>query len=292
MNASGCWCTTYEELTDLANSDSSAIVSKSSTINPREGNPNPRLKLLSNGSINSMGVPNHGFDYYSQFQIEHNYDIYIQSLMPFSLDDLDYMLKSESTADLYEINLSCPNIINKSILAYDFEELEKYLDLINNHDKIVGLKLPPYHENYQFDTVSNLLMKYNKNIKFITCINSIVNGLLIDYKNESTYIKPKNGFGGIGGIYAKPTALANVRQFYLRLNGIDIIGCGGVMNGTDAFEHILCGASAVQVGTQLMKEGPSVFDRLNNELIEIMNKKNYSSIDEFKGVLRIISESE
>ena len=77
----------------------------------------------------------------------------------------------------------------------------------------------------------------------------------------------KNGFGGIGGEYIKPTALANVHAFYQRLNPqIQIIGTGGVLTGRDAFEHILCGASMVQVGTTLHKEGVSAFDRITNEL--------------------------
>ncbi len=57
-------------------------------------------------------------------------------------------------------------------------------------------------------------------------------------------IRPKNGFGGIGGEYIKPTALANVHAFYQRLNPeIQIVGTGGVLTGRDAFEHILCGAA-------------------------------------------------
>lgn len=84
-------------------------------------------------------------------------------------------------------------------------------------------------------------------------MNSIGNGLYIE--DESVVIKPKNGFGGIGGDYIKPTALANVHAFYQRLKPeIQIIGTGGVKSGRDAFEHILCGASMVQVGTALQKK--------------------------------------
>jgi len=77
-------------------------------------------------------------------------------------------------------------------------------------------------------------------------------GLYIE--DESVVIRPKNGFGGIGGEYIKPTALANVHAFYQRLNPeIQIVGTGGVLTGRDAFEHILCGASMVQIGTTLHK---------------------------------------
>jgi dihydroorotate dehydrogenase (fumarate) len=71
-------------------------------------------------------------------------------------------------------------------------------------------------------------------------------------------------------------------------NEIDIIGCGGVTDGSDVFEHILCGASAVQVGTQLTKDGVKIFDRLELELKNIMINKGYTKISDFKGKLKVI----
>ena len=101
-------------------------------------------------------------------------------------------------------------------------------------------------------------------------------------------IHPKGGYGGIGGIHCKPTALSNVNKFYHRLGDrLDIIGCGGITTGRDVFEHILCGASAVQVGTCFLEEGLSCFDRLQTELIEIMQQKNYTCLNDFKGCLKI-----
>ena len=102
-------------------------------------------------------------------------------------------------------------------------------------------------------------------------------------------IKPKNGFGGLGGDYIKPTALANVHAFYKRLNpSIQIIGTGGVKTGRDAFEHILCGASMVQLGTVLQKEGTEAFDRITKELQAIMAEKGYETLDDFRGKLHYI----
>ncbi|MFK5277584.1 dihydroorotate oxidase, partial [Lactococcus lactis] len=109
----------------------------------------------------------------------------------------------------------------------------------------------------------------------------------IDSEAESVVIKPKDGFGGIGGAYIKPTALANVRAFYTRLKPeIKIIGTGGIETGQDAFEHLLCGATMLQIGTALHKEGPAIFDRIIKELEEIMDKKGYQSIADFHGKLK------
>ncbi|MBT1022867.1 dihydroorotate oxidase, partial [Enterococcus faecium] len=82
----------------------------------------------------------------------------------------------------------------------------------------------------------------------------------------------------------------NVRAFYTRLKPeIQIIGTGGIRTGQDAFEHLLCGASMLQIGTELHKEGPEIFSRIIKELTQIMSEKGYTSIDEFKGKLRTIS---
>ena len=69
---------------------------------------------------------------------------------------------------------------------------------------------------------------------------------------------------------------------------IDIIGCGGIENGEDVFDYILCGATLVQVGTQFYKEGCELFYRLNTELLKIMKKKNYGKLEDFRGRLKSI----
>lgn len=293
MNASGCLCTTKEELDNLQNSSSGAIVSKSGTIYSRIGNPNPRLHVDNFGSINAMGLPNLGYEFYMDYG-KNTTKPYIQSIHPFSINDLDIMLKdldSIQTKRLIEINITCPNLVSGGN-DNSFESFEKYMDRIKQHKLnhiVCGLKLSPFYEPNHFDIMTNLLLKYDVN--FISCINSIPNGLIIDPENETTQIFPKNGLGGIGGNFIKPTALANVYNFSKRLNGqIDIIGCGGINNGDDVFEHILCGAKAVQVGTELIRSGVKCFDKLNNELSDIMNKKNYDKLNDFYGKLKVINE--
>ncbi len=134
------------------------------------------------------------------------------------------------------------------------------------------------------------MLKTYPQLKWVTCINSIGNGLLVDPHTEQTLIYPKYGLGGIGGAYVKPTALANVRNFRTRLHHtVDIIGCGGITNGTDVFEHILCGASAVQIGTCLMQFGVGIFEQIHNELISIMNTKGYRKLIDFQNKLKCVS---
>ena len=98
--------------------------------------------------------------------------------------------------------------------------------------KPLGIKLPPYFDIVPL-TKRQLFQQISAQV--VNCVNSIGNGLYIE--DESVVIRPKNGFGGIGGEYIKPTALANVHAFYQRLNPqIQIIGTGGVLTGRDAFD--------------------------------------------------------
>ena len=290
-NASGAWCTTQQELDDIQQSNAGAVLTKSSTQLFREGNPKPRYSNIPHGSINSMGLANLGFDFYQQYYIENqpkSLKPIMISLAGLSLEENIAMLKKWQEVEnppVIELNLSCPNIEGKPQTAYDFDRTKEVLEAVFQfYTHPLGIKLPPYFDMVHFEQMASILNQFP--IRFVTCINSIGNALFVNWENESVVIKPKNGFGGLGGMYVKPTALANVRQFYTLLReDIQIIGCGGVQNGTDVFEHILCGASAVQVGTLLMQEGPSCFNRLEKELIQIMQQKGYKSINDFKGRL-------
>lgn len=292
MNASGVHCMTIEDLQELEKSDAGAYITKSCTLEKREGNPSPRYVDLALGSINSMGLPNLGFDYYLDYvlEVQQNQDkttfFSIAGMSPEeNLEMLDRIQKS-AFSGITELNLSCPNVPGKPQLAYDFQATEQLLEKVFAFfKKPLGVKLPPYFDLAHFDQMADILNKFP--LTYVNSVNSVGNALYIDTEEEAVVIKPKNGFGGLGGQYIKPTALANVRAFYTRLKPeIQIIGTGGIETGQDAFEHLLCGASMLQIGTALHKEGPEIFPRIIRELQEIMDKKGYQSIDEIRGKLK------
>lgn len=67
-----------------------------------------------------------------------------------------------------------------------------------------------------------------------------------------------------------------------------MIGCGGVKTGEQVFQHLLAGASLVQVGTALQEEGPEIFARLADELAALMAKKGYQKLSDFQGKLKTL----
>ncbi|AXQ78248.1 dihydroorotate oxidase [Streptococcus chenjunshii] len=291
MNAAGVYCMTREELAAIEQSEAGSFVTKTGTFKERKGNPEPRYADTALGSINSMGLPNHGYRYYldyvTELQEQPGSKPHFLSLVGLSPDETHKILKDVQASDyrgLVELNLSCPNVPGKPQIAYDFETTEQILkEVFTYYKKPLGIKLPPYFDIVHFDQAAHIFNQFP--LTFVNCINSIGNGLIIE--DEHVLIKPKNGFGGIGGDYVKPTALANVHAFYQRLKpSIQIIGTGGVKSGRDAFEHILCGASMVQLGTVLHQEGPEVFGRITAELKAIMTAKGYKNVADFRGKLR------
>lgn len=289
LNASGVRDTTLKELKAVAKSDSSAIVMKSCTIEPRKGNLEPRYMGVPFGSIQSMGLPNLGCREYIRFssKLKKYGKPIIASVAGFCVDDYRTIVSAfqDSDVDLIEVNLSCPNLEGRT-LAYDFEQTAEILRAISDlGNKPYGLKLPPYCDSAHRTQVAELIEKYG--VSFITLINSIGTSLIIDPETEKPVIRPKGGLGGLCGSYIKPIALGNVRAFYKLLkNKVSIFGVGGIESGTDAFEFLLAGADAVQVATTFEKQGPSCFGRINKELTKILKRKRYNSIQGVKGALK------
>lgn len=298
FNASGPLCTTLEELEKIWASESSAIMMKSCSLEPREWNPEPRYREVPLGSINSMGLPNLGYKKYMEFSypLKEKYKKpVIASVVWFcsaEACDNDFQkivsdFQKDSAVDLIEVNLSCPNVVGKPQIAYDFETSDKILSLVENlWEKPIGIKLPPYFDPSHTNVMSEVIKKHPK-VKFITCINSVGNTLIIDPEKEEVLIKPKWWFWWLGGEYVKPIALANVRAFYKNLGeSVKIIGAGGILTWIDVYEFLLAWATAVQVGTTFSKEWADCFARIEKEFELYLDKKGKNSLDEVIGKLK------
>lgn len=301
-NASGVMCTTDEQLSQLAFDPTiGGIFTKSCTIEKRVGNPYPRYfaATASSPSINSMGLPNAGIDYYieSAKRFGHIKPVFLSVAGLTLQENMDIIKRIDendnSMISGIELNLSCPNVPGKPQIAYDFDAIDETLRRvfeIHHSSKLpLGVKLPPYFDPIHFEHVADLLKQHP--VKWVTCINSVGNGLVIDPIHETTVIFPKSGLGGLGGAAIKATALANVYAFRRLLPfGIDVIGCGGITRGMDIFEHILCGAQAVQIGTLMQDQGLSAVQKCLTEFNHIMTLKKYTSLDDFRGKLNVVEQ--
>lgn len=233
---------------------------------------------------------------------------YMVSISGKTLADNIAMLKKISTAiesgsvniACVELNLACPNIVGKPTIGYDFEQMEDVMktvaslpcfssDTTTNKKPLfpLGVKMPPYFDRPHFEMAAAILNKYKGIVSYAASINTVGNALAIDYHAEMPAVRANGGFAGLSGPVVKYTALANVKQMRELLDSsIDVVGVGGVQSGRDAFELILCGATAVQVGTCHWTEGPGCFDRICSELRDIMKEKGYAKVEDFRGKLK------
>ncbi len=293
MNASGCLCTTEKELVTLAMSTGlGAVVTKSMTLEPRDGNAKPRYGETRHGTINANGLCNLGFQAYAALYAQKLRQLPLPtffSMSAMNVRDFERMLAALAQAPrlhqprLIEVNVSCPNLPGGGNGAINLSHLSKVLLILSRYGQSMrsrfGLKLPPLFSMPLTQQVTWIIHQYKDAIRFVTCSNSIPKGFLIDPNTDKPFLKPNDGFGGVGGRYMKPITLAEVRRFRHCLDdAIDVVGCGGVTTGRDVYDLLLAGACAVQVGSALTCEGPTCFQHLNWELKTILSEKNFKSV--------------
>lgn len=299
LNAGGIFCETVDQLEKIQHAPGAgAVMTKSATAEKRAGNPNPRYFTYPDhhNTINAMGLPNLGIDYYLDYVLHHQLTLpTILSVVGLSEEEIVANVKKIRASGydgLIELNLSCPNVPGKPQIAYDFDTTDHLLDRIYSFfTGHLGVKLPPYFDMAHFDRIAEILNRYP--LADVDTVNSIGNGLVIDPETDRVVLMAKGGFGGLGGAQIKATALANVRALRLRLKPeIRIIGTGGVTTGRDVYDHLLCGADLVSVGSQLAIEGPKIFQRLEDELEAIFAEKHIESLDQVRGKLKRLDEAE
>jgi len=269
MNASGCCCTTLEELEylDSGKCPVDVVITKSCTLWSRKGNTessNGRKKIwyakIPHGSINSNGLCNLGADEYIKYGLRRTSKTkqYYISIAGISLEEKIAILRrierNAGCCDLVEFNFSCPNI--------DQDEIPSWVVIDGGLQKIerefpdvkYGVKLPPLLNRYEWKRMADVLNAKN-NIVYVSCCNSIPNGYFPSEKSNCGVIEPRGGFGGIGGSYLKPISLANIKAYHKLLEPrITIFGCGGVKSTVDILDYQRCGAAGVQVGTWLLEK--------------------------------------
>ncbi|OGK17127.1 hypothetical protein A2774_04910 [Candidatus Roizmanbacteria bacterium RIFCSPHIGHO2_01_FULL_39_12c] len=292
MNASGIWGATENELKKILESKSGAAVVKSVTLTKRSGNPGVRYYKEEVGSINSMGLPNQGIEYYCDIadRLNEYRKPVILSLAGFSQNDYIKLVRKASkySFSALEVNLSCPNIEGKGIFAYDFKTMFKLLKKLRKlTDMTMGVKLSPYAQRDEIKLVAENLLDIR--IDFVTTMNTFPLSAFINWEKESTRIKPNGGIGGLGGAAVKPICLSQVILLHQYSKGkLPIIGVGGISTASDIYEFILAGAAAVQLGTSLLHNGTNFFQTLRDDLIKLLLEKKVNKLSSKIGKLKFL----
>ena len=265
------------------------------TINPQLGNKKPRIfRLLEDKAIiNRLGFDNIGAEKVLQ-NIEKYDSVNGNGLLGVNLgknidskdliEDYVKLLKIfNRKASYITLNVSSPNTPGLRELEEkdNLDKLVKKISLFKRKNSVnipVFLKIDPDISKNQLGDISDIVL------------SSRIDGVIISntsiHRSNELISKHANEKEGISGLPIKDTSNKLLKDFYILTNGkIPLIGVGGISNGTDAYERILNGASLIQLYTALVYKGPSVVNSIKEELIYLLKKDNYKSVDEAVGKL-------
>jgi len=257
-----------------------AVVTKSLSKEPWEGYPNPTIfSVNGNGWLNAVGLSNPGASYFAKM-ISQNQDVpIIVSLVGSTEDDFDFMVKQFENVKVlaYELNLSCPHVAKVGLEVGDDPELvKKIVKKVKSMTKVPVIAKVGLGTTHFLETVAAAC---DAGIDAITAINTL-RAMAIDVETERPILS--NKIGGLSGTPIKPVAIRCVYEISSQYE-IPIIGCGGISNWKDAVEFLLAGASAVQIGSAVGDGWIDVFDEINTGILQYMEKKGFSKIEEMIG---------
>lgn len=257
------------------------IVTKSISVNPMKGYPNPTVIPLGGGSyLNAVGLSNPGVNAFSKELSQNKTIPIIISLVGSSEKEFSKMVKVFDTLNIlgYEINLSCPHVSKMGMeLGDDPEAVNKIVKTVRkNTTKPISVKVGVG----SIDVVELARVALDAGANIITAINTL-RAMSIDVETMMPILS--NRIGGLSGNAIKPIGIRCVYEISKKLEA-PVIGCGGVSSWKDVIEYMIAGASAVQIGSVLGSTGPRIFNQITKELKNYVEKKGLRNISEIIGI--------
>jgi dihydroorotate dehydrogenase (NAD+) catalytic subunit len=281
--ASGIMGYSAESMQRIAKAGAGAVVTKSVGATPRMGYANPTVVQAKCGLINAIGLPNPGIDQYTQ-EIRYAKTILhvplIVSVYGYTAEEYAATAQkaAEAGADAIELNVSCPHVKDTGTeIGQNPKTLTEVIKQVKaSVQKPVIVKLSPNVTD--ITEIAETAVKAGANA--LTAINT-VKAMAID--PETTLPILSNTIGGLSGPAIKPIALRCVYDIHERVK-TPIMGCGGITCWQDAVEFFLAGATAIQIGTAVALQDPSVFQTINKGVTAYLKKKGFRSVKEIVGL--------
>ncbi len=283
--AAGILGLTTATLQEAIKQGAGAVVTKSISLKPHQGYPNPTIVQLDNHSlINAMGLPNPGAKYYAkeikQLKKQHPNAPIIASVFGYTPNEYAQtaQILTKAGADAIELNISCPHVKKTgSEIGQNPNLVTKVVKQVKNTTKKpIIVKLTPNVAD--ITTIAKAAVNAGANA--ITATNTI-RAMAIDTETQQPILANKTG--GLSGQALKPIAVRCVYEIHETVN-VPIIGCGGITTWQDTVEFILAGASAVQIGTAIASEGLGIFKSITKGIDTYLRNKKLRSVKEIIGL--------
>jgi dihydroorotate dehydrogenase (NAD+) catalytic subunit len=287
VTASGCFASGREvaEFIDLRLLG--AVVVKSMTVEPWPGKPTPRMAETPSGMLNAIGLQNKGVAHFLANDLPWLADLGVPVIASIAGNTVhEFMqvadrLRNAKGLHGVEINISCPNLEDRNnMFAHDPRATASVVSAVK---RAVGVpafaKLSP--------NVTSLVpiaeAALDAGADGLSLINTVV-GMAIDV--DTARPKLAGVFGGLSGPAIKPIAIRSVFEVHRAVPHVPIIGMGGVMDGRDAIEFVLAGATAVAIGTANFVD-PRATVEITKGIEEFLIDHSVRSVNSLRGQVKI-----
>jgi len=284
MTASGTFGYGLEFQDFVSLDELGGIIVKGTTLKPREGNDYPRMAETPMGMLNCVGLQNKGVDYFCEHIYPQLKDIDTQWIVNVSGSSPEDYAECAARVDALdgihaiELNISCPNVKDGG-MAFGVT--------CQGAESVVKAVRERYHKT--------LIVKLSPNVTDITEIAraveaagadsvSLINtlmGMAVDIEKRKRVLSI--GTGGLSGPAVKPVAIRMVYQV-ARSVKIPVIGLGGIMTAEDAIAFMMCGATAIEIGTANFLD-PAVSIKVRDGINDWLDRHGVSTVEEIIGTM-------
>ncbi len=280
----------YTRVKGFSNSDVGAVCLKGTTGEPRLGNPPHRIYETDAGMLNAIGLQNPGVDVVVDEilpKLDFTETNFIANVSGSSIEEYVKVTErfNDSPVAAIEINISCPNVKQGGAAFGNDPDMSARVVAACRAatDKPLITKLSPN----QTDIAANARRCIEAGSDAFSAINTLM-GMAIDVEQRRPVIG--NNQGGLSGPAIKPVALLKVHQVYqvCKEHAIPIIGQGGISCADDAIEFMICGATAVGIGTALFYD-PLICNKINHGISDYLVRHRLNSVAELTGSLQLNS---
>jgi len=261
------------------------IIVKGTTLEPRQGNDYPRLAETAQGMLNCVGLQNKGVDYfceniYPQIQnIDTNMIVNVSGNSPETYAACAEKIAMLDKIPAIEVNISCPNVKSGGMaFGVTCEGAASVVKAVRKvYHKTMIVKLSPNVTN-----IADIARACEaEGADSVSLINTLM-GMAVDIEKRKPVLSIRTG--GLSGPAVKPVALRMVYDVAHAVK-IPVVGLGGISNAKDAIEFLMCGATAIEIGTANFID-PAVTKKVKDGINEWLDAHGVKDVNEIIGTIQ------
>ena len=260
------------------------IIVKGTTLKPRQGNDYPRMAETPMGMLNCVGLQNKGVDYFCETiypqlkDIDTAWIVNVSGSSPEDYAECAARVDALEKVPAIELNISCPNVKDGGMaFGVTCAGAESVVRAVRErYHKTLIVKLSP-----NVTDIAEIARAVEAaGADAVSLINTLM-GTAVDIEHRRRVLSI--GTGGLSGPCVKPVALRMVLQVAKAVR-VPIVGLGGIMNAKDALEFMMCGATAIEIGTANFID-PTVTIKVRDGINDWLDAHGCKSVEEIIGVI-------